>query len=290
MKPVTIAPRQIAVFASLACATFSIATDGHQSAAGDIKLSAKGRVEMVYVPSGGFTMGGVDIRPGETLDNISGGIGSSIKRVSPGGYRISPNNEGPQRTVYLDGYWIGKNLVTVAQFREFTQATHYRYNWKANRPEWGFIDSHPMVLVSWEDARAFCKWAGGDLPTEAQWEKAARGTDGREYPWGNNWDPNRLWSGHSHEPAPIGSFPSGASPYGCLDMVGNTWQYCLDWFGQSYDNLPSSNPTGVAEGQERVIRGGFFDGLAYTAFRCAYRSGTDPKCGSCAMGFRMASQ
>ena len=289
MNTVAQVSRHIVVLAILACAALSLSETRREQGLGDSKLSSKGNVELVYVPEGNFTMGGVNIRPGETLDNIEGGYGSSVKRVGNGGSTIYPNDQGPQRSVYLDGYWIGKNLITVAQFREFTQATHYRYNWKANQPQWGYIDTHPMVMVTWADARAYCKWAGGDLPTEAQWEKAARGTDGREYPWGNTWDPNKVWSGHAHEPAPVGSFKTGASPYGCLDMVGNTWQYCLDWFGRNYDDLPSSNPTGVAEGQDRVIRGGMFDDCAYTTFRCSYRYSQDPRCGFCACGFRMVS-
>jgi formylglycine-generating enzyme required for sulfatase activity len=289
MNSVAHASRHLGVFAVLASVAVGHAETRHKQIPGETKLSSKGNVEMVYVPEGNFIMGGVDLKPGETLDRITGGYGSTIKRVVQGGDMTSQNDQGPQRSVYLDGYWIGKNLITVGQFREFTRVTHYRFNWKANQPQWGYIDTHPMVMVTWADARAYCKWAGGDLPTEAEWEKAARGTDGREYPWGNTWDPNRLWCGHSHEPAPVGSFTNGASPYGCLDMVGNTWQYCLDWFGGSYDNLPSSNPTGVEQGQDRVIRGGMFDGCAYTTFRCSYRYFQDPKCGFCACGFRMVS-
>ncbi|HRI44490.1 MAG TPA: SUMF1/EgtB/PvdO family nonheme iron enzyme [Fimbriimonadaceae bacterium] len=142
------------------------------------------------------------------------------------------DHAGPERKVHLDEFWIGKTTVTVGQFRAFCKVSDFKYDWVENRPYRGWRDDCPMTMVTWDEARAFCQWAGGDLPTEDQWEKAARGTDGRRYPWGNEPDPSRLhiwpntytsWRGT----APVGSYPTGASPYGCLDMVGNVFQWLL---------------------------------------------------------------
>jgi len=212
-----------------------------EPAAGTIKKSVRGDIDLVYVPSGEFTMG-------------------SDEKL----------NEKPKRQVYLDGYWIGKNIVSVAQFRAFCRAKPYNYDWTKFKPQWGWIDTHPMVLVNWDDARAFCKWAGGDLPTEAQWEKAARGTDGRQFPWGNKFDPAKLRT-NTQSTAPVGSFPLGASPYGCLDMAGNVYQWCLDFYSPSYDGLPDRNPTGPPIGRGHILRGGDWGDDNRISFRSAYR-------------------
>ena len=118
--------------------------------------------EIIYIPAGDFTIGSDS--------------GADMRR--------------PDRQAYLDGYWIYKNDVTVAQYQKFCQATG---NQMPMAPKWGWQADHPMVLVSWGDAQAYCAWAHAALPTAAQWEKAARGTDGREYPWGNTFDNNMLW-------------------------------------------------------------------------------------------------
>jgi len=212
-----------------------------EPAAGSIRKSTRGDSELIYIPAGEFTMG--------SKENL---------------------NELPIRKVFLDGYWIGKNIVTVAQFREFCKQKPYNYNWKSLKPQWGWIDSHPMVLVNWDEARAYCKWAGGDLPTEAQWEKAARGTDGRRYPWGDRFQANRLCT-NTQSTAPVGSFPTGASPFGCLDMAGNVYQWCLDFYAASYDGMPDRNPTGPAVGQGRILRGGDWGDDNPRSFRCASR-------------------
>jgi len=126
---------------------------------GNRHINAKDRAEVVYIPAGEFTMGS---KPG-----------------------VGKSDEQPEHKVDLDGYWIYQTKVTVAQYRQFCQATGRSM---PNAPSWGWKDDHPIVSVTWDDATAYAKWAGAALPTEAQWEKAARGTDGRIYPWGNEWD------------------------------------------------------------------------------------------------------
>ena len=141
-------------------------------------------------------------------------------------------DEKPIHDVYLDAYYISEFPVTVAQYRLFCVASQRNM---PDAPSWGWIDEHPMVSVTWDDATAFCEWAGVRLPTEAEWEKAARGTDGRAYPWGNDWDKSKCSNfTNSKSTQPVGSYPDGASPYGVLDMAGNVWEWCSDWYSADY--------------------------------------------------------
>jgi formylglycine-generating enzyme required for sulfatase activity len=156
-------------------------------------------------------------------------------------------------------------------------------------PDWGWIDDHPIVNVSWQDAYAYAKWAGASLPTEAQWEKAARGADGRMFPWGNQFDTSKCNESSKEllRTQPVGSYPDGASLYGCMDMAGNAWEYCSDWYSPNYyDISPLRNPTGPKQGIERSLRGGsWFDNMANNE-RCSRRARILPSNRDYHNGFR----
>lgn len=195
-------------------------------------------IEFVHVPQGMFRMG------------------------SESGYGEEPEvkifeDEKPVHQVLLDGYWISKTEVTVAQFRAFCEESGYEYRWKEDAPPYGWQDPLPMTMVRWRDARAFCKWMGGDLPTEAQWEHAAKGDGTRRFVWGDFFNRNWLAFG-AGSPAKVGSYPHDTSVYGCLDMAGNVAEWCLDWYAPKYSETPMKNPTGPASGTERVQRPGSF--------------------------------
>ena len=193
---------------------------------------------MVLVPAGAFTMGSND------------GVGS---------------NEAPEHEVYVDAFHIDKYEVTNTLYTAFVEATGreptiYCDDSLCNRPE------QPVVGVSWQDAYAYCKWAGMRLPTEAEWEKAARGTDGRMYPWGDAApDVTRLcFDGHIPKAADVGVFPEGVSPYGVHDMAGNVWEWMLDFYDPDfYVYSPNRNPVNLmggvdleTEGSDHTVRGG----------------------------------
>ena len=140
---------------------------------------------------------------------------------------------------------------------EKTSCDDYRDSQKSN---------HPVVCVNWNQAKAYCQWAGGRLPTEAQWEKAARGTDERKYPWGdglptcaiaNYYGKDNYKAACVGDTTEVGSYPSGVSPYGMLDMSGNVWEWVNDWYGENYyQSSPQKNPPGPGSGTFRVKRGG----------------------------------
>jgi len=246
---------------------------------GKVRVNPRDGAEMVYVPAGEFIMGSEDY-----------------------------SDEKPQRKVHLDGYWMHRYPVTVAQYRRFCSETRRKM---PNPPHWGWKDDHPIVSVSWHDANAYAEWAGVALPTEAQWEKAARGTDGRQYVWGNQWPPPPMVGNFADETAgpmyalrliiagyedgyaetsPVGAFHAGASPYGCLDMAGNVWEWCADWYDSGYyAKAPNRNPAGPASGTTRVLRGGSWRSYDPFGLRASYRGHRTPGCRSNYTGFRCAS-
>lgn len=260
--------------------------------------------EMVFVPAGSFLMGNNGSEPYLHCEEL------------------------PQHSVYLSGYWIGKYEVTRGEYRQFIDAGGYAnpafwssegWAWRVingrTQPhlwdpvqDWGTgpfaqTDTHPVVGVSYYEAEAFCNWAGGHLPTEAQWEKAARWTGSypNVYPWGNEWDGEKCNGREDQNPAgggyqacqtaPVGSYPSGASPYGCQDMAGNVWEWVQDWY-VSYPGCTPSVCLGCPSdytGTLRVISGGSWGDAAFHC-RCADRNlGFPSELNKCE-GFRLARQ
>jgi len=202
-------------------------------------------------------------------------------------------NEFPQHTVELSAYEIARYPVTVAQFRAFVEDSGYNAGKKwQNGP-----DNHPVVDVSWHDATAYCGWLTGKLntgkivtlPTEAQWEMAARGTDGRRYLWGDKPDANKANYNDTGIGAtsPVGCFPGGENGYGLSDMGGNVWEWCRDRFGE-YPSGPVTDPRGPQKGSFRVLRGGSWINLA-KGCRSAIRSGNDPGKRISRYGFRLVA-
>jgi formylglycine-generating enzyme required for sulfatase activity len=250
-------------------------------------VNPKDGAAMVWVPAGTFRMGS---GAREQLRDAAGRRDwRAMRDVVWSRLRgeTEDSDESPSRTVYLDGYWIYQYEVTVAQYRQFCRATGRAM---PEEPPFGWHDDHPVVNVSWDDAAAYAAWAGASLPTEAQWEKAARGTDGRIYPWGNAWDGARCGNsvdGSAASPSPVDSFPAGASPYGAQDLAGNVWEWCTDWYdGQYYQHAPRRNPSGPATGTARVLRGGSWDVGDPGYFRSALRDRLNPVSWDYYFGFR----
>ncbi len=167
-----------------------------------------------------------------------------------------------EHRVYVSEFMMDKTGVTWGQYKKFADATGVPL--PAQEPYWGIHNDHPAVYVTWEDAKTYCEWAGARLPTEAEREKAARGTDERKYPWGNEEpDPQRAvfrrnWG--KEATAAVGTHPAGASPYGLQDMGGNVWEWCSDWYDDGYYKVsPYRNPQGPSSGNAHVVRGGSWD-------------------------------
>jgi formylglycine-generating enzyme required for sulfatase activity len=181
--------------------------------------------------------------------------------------------EGPPRKVSLPTYLIDKTEVTWGQYRKFSRATGTPL---PPAPLWGTPDDYAVTSVTWSESNRFCEWIGGRLPSEAEWESAARGTDGRQYVWGNEWDAERCNSldGGPHRLRGVGTFPGCVSPYGALDMAGGVWEFVQD----SYDERPDAR-------QLRVIRGGSWLNSS-SWLRTTFRQGTDPSWRNVLHGFR----
>ena len=206
-----------------------------------------------------------------------------------------------RRQVHLDSYYIDRVPVTNEQFATFLQATGYAPEDEGrgrflmhlrDAATTRRLAKHPVVFVSWLDARAYATWAGKRLPTEAEWEKAARGTDGRKYPWGRD-EPSKdraLFGKPQSGTSPVGAFPRGASPYGVLDLAGNVMEWCEDADDPAfYASGPDHNPRNVGERDQtsRVMRGGSFMHGA-RALRSTARTSFEPSYRFASGGFRCA--
>ena len=168
------------------------------------------------------------------------------------------SNEGPVHDVTLDGFWIDETEVTNAHYVQCVGAGECAASSYEDDSTYNGAD-YPVVGVSWNDADAYCNWAGGQLPTEAQWEYAARGPEGNRYPWGEEEPTCELaqYSDCSLWTVPVGSYPQGASWVGALDMAGNAVEWVNDWYEHSYyANSPAENPAGPESGVSKVQRGG----------------------------------
>jgi formylglycine-generating enzyme required for sulfatase activity len=204
------------------------------------RISPLDQMVQVYIPAGTFLQG---------------------SKLNP---NFPPNSENPQRKVYLDGFWIDKTLVTNRMYRSCMAANQCKPpinndTENQNFTAGGALDL-PAIYVNWYDAQIYCTWVGGSLPTEAQWEKAARGSkDDRKYPWGDQ-DPNPSMLNFNNLlgiTTISGSYPTGASPYGVLDMAGNVRQWVFDWYQSDYYSVaPDRNPPGPATGTKKVLKGG----------------------------------
>lgn len=277
------------------CNTVSVSVIEDDTVTADIELTVFDgaiSIEWISIPSGDFTMGSLFSDPHAQTD------------------------EQPQHTVYLDAYQMGKYEITNAQYLAFMDAGGYgdstywtaegwiwRTTYNITEPYWwseGDYNSgtafpnYPVVGVSWHESYAFCRWIGGRLPTEAEWEKAARGTDPTNYwPWGSIWDPGRCNSYFNVLPdtfaysAPVGYFSEGQSPYAVYDPAGNVWEWVNDWYQSDYYSVsPDSNPAGPDTGVFRVFRGGGWGNIGSYLCRSADRRYHNPVGSNGVIGIR----
>lgn len=252
---------------------------------------------MVLVPAGEFIMGTHD----------------EEKMIDSGGDCLEDTH--PARSVYLDDLFIDEYPVTNRKYYGFTEQTGYPvpfhvvqswesgvvpsfpYSWNLETRKYpDGLDDYPVVFVSWYDALAYCEWSGKRLPTEVEWEKAARGSDARRYPWGNDGDLKQYGHFHSRygitinpqeDMRPVDAYPSGISPYGCWDMLGNVKEWCADWYAPDYyHDRPPCNPRGAEHSTAcKVVRG---CGRYWDTPHVAIRDCEPPWERSMAVGFRCA--
>lgn len=283
--------------------------------------------DMVLIPEGPFLMGSTeeDINKLLELD----------RNVEASRFDV----EVPQREVFMGAYLIDKYPVTNAEYRKFIESGGYKHRDFWSDAGWDYVqqskpldcdgvhgaiddeDDCPVVNVSWYEAEAFAKYVWKRLPTEAEWEKAARGTDGRIYPWGNEFDKTKLNCAESkiEKPTPVTKFSDGISGYECFDMAGNVWEWTADWFdGQYYRSASDRDPQGPVKAEDKpffgrpedvgtsiyelehskagnstlsdckVLRGGSWNGGGVIHIRCANRDYDEPDYKNDTIGFRCA--
>lgn len=202
----------------------------------------------------------------------------NMVKISEGDFIMGEDSElalpdaKPVHEVFLDTYWIDLYEVTNEQYANFVRQTHHRSPWKGDTFPPG-DENLPVVNVNWYDADSYCRFVNKRLPTEAQWEKAARGTGELHFPWGNSWNSTKANASQSDNGSlqAVGSYPTGVSPYGVFDMAGNVWEWTEDWYESDYYSFsPRRNPEGPTMGATKVMRGGAWpddQSMAHTFFR-----------------------
>jgi formylglycine-generating enzyme required for sulfatase activity len=271
-----------------------VASDG--TTAGETRTDAFG-IAQVWIPAGTFTMG-TDAKAISTLE----------KQSPPPWVASELPSEMPAHKVALsNGYWIDTTEVSNADFAAFVKEGGYTNQalWSEDGWAWlatkdpsrlpvhcnGDVATQPRMCVTWYEADAYARWRGGRLPTEAEWEYAARGPTSSVYPYGDTFDREKANVLDSVSPKPVGSYPSGASWVGALDMSGNAMEWVSDWLGTDYyATSPATDPAGPATGEKKVEKGGWWGSNEFVA-RSAYRHYEDPPTyGDKHIGFRVASQ
>ena len=243
------------------------------------ELKGNDGAPMVLIPEGSFPMG------------------------VPQGDRDGGRDEYPRHDVFVSSFYIDKFEMTNGRYLEFVKATGHRVPqnpknptrnlWQGDTIGESLVD-RPVINVDWADAEAYCKWAGKRLPTEAEWEKAAKGTADRRFPWGNveptnkHLNFNQQWVGEKTL-MPVGSYEAGKSPFGVYDMAGNVWEWVNDWYdAKYYEKSPAKNPKGPESGTKRVLRGSGWQNETPTV-RIFTRVDSDPTIRNESTGFRCAT-
>jgi formylglycine-generating enzyme required for sulfatase activity len=264
--------------------------------AGEVRTDARG-IEQVWVPAGTFTMG-------TSAEEIA-----ALEAAGPPAWLSGAfATEQPAHEVTItDGFWIDRYEVTNAAFDAFVDAGGYASEalWSDDGWAWlgsrdvsrlplhcqGDVPEHPRMCLTWFEAEAYATWRGGRLPTEAEWEFAARGPESPAYPWGDTFDIERANVVNSVAPKPVGSYPAGASWVGALDMAGNAMEWVADWLDPAYyASSPAEDPPGPASGTVKVEKGGWWGSNEFVA-RAAYRHFEDPPTyGDKHIGFRVVSR
>jgi formylglycine-generating enzyme required for sulfatase activity len=271
-------------------------TPSDGASAGQVRVDATG-TEQVWVPAGSFTMG-TDAK-----------AITALKVAGPPDWVASefPSENPAHKVALTHGYWIDRFEVSNKAFDAFVDAGGYTTEalWSHDGWVWlggqlvdrlpshcqGDVPEQPRMCITWYEAEAYANWRAGRLPTEAEWEYAARGPKSRVYPWGNAFDIDRANVVNSVSPKPVGSYPTGASWVGAQDMAGNAMEWVADWLDTGYyATSPTDDPGGPATGQVKVEKGGWWGSNPFVA-RSAYRHYEDPPTyGDKHIGFRVASQ